>query len=168
MDCRHQRSCKGRGPRPWSGWAGRILPFSCANNMTHWRGQHQDGMVPNFHILSFERQPSFGSPVLIGCPAPGPGTAARHLGRRPGQPGPQRDLWVPVRRVRPGRVVGGRGPGGGSGSSGSALAAVGGLWSGRPIRHCYSVHRRPGQGRQTNEEQVEPRYALRGGVQTGS
>jgi hypothetical protein len=48
-----------------------------------------------------------GRSLLFGSPAPGPGTAARHLGRLPGQPRPQRDLWVPQRRVRPGGMVDG-------------------------------------------------------------
>jgi hypothetical protein len=46
-------------------------------------------------------------PVLLGSPAPGPGKGPQRLGRLPGHPGPQCDLWVPDRRLRPRFVVDG-------------------------------------------------------------
>jgi hypothetical protein len=39
--------------------------------------------------------------------------------------------------------------------------------AGRLVRRGHSVHRRADQGRQANSEQMEPRHALRGGVQVG-
>jgi putative ABC transport system substrate-binding protein len=37
----------------------------------------------------------------------------------------------------------------------------------RPVHRRHSVHRRPGQGRQTNSQQVVSRHAVRRGVQVG-
>jgi hypothetical protein len=46
-----------------------------------------------------------GHPVLVGSPTPGPATGSERLGRLPVHQGPQRDLCLPQRRVRPGGVV---------------------------------------------------------------
>jgi hypothetical protein len=54
---------------------------------------------------------------------PSPSSSGR-LGRRPVQPGPQRDLWVPDRRVRPNCLVERRGPGDRPSSPGSPVAAA--------------------------------------------
>jgi hypothetical protein len=51
--------------------------------------------------------------------------------------------------------------------SGSLLVSARIVSAGRSLRRSHPVHRRPGQGRQTDPEQVVPGDALRGGVQAG-
>ena len=51
-------------------------------------------------------------------------SSANCLGGLPSQPGSQRDLWIPQRRVRPGGVVGGRRSGHQPGSLGATTAAL--------------------------------------------
>jgi hypothetical protein len=49
----------------------------------------------------------------------------------------------------------------------SAIRWVGNLWSGRPVRRHHPAHRRPGQGRQADAEQVVSPYEVRCGLQAG-
>ena len=125
--------------------------------------------MPRSALLTFQPRsaPKETIHLFVCSPAPGPGTAARHLGRRAGQPRLQRDLYIPDRRLWPGRLVDGRRPRDPPCSPRAAPAAVGSPGSGRAVRRHHPVHRRPGQGRQTNAEQVVARHALRSSLQAG-
>jgi hypothetical protein len=105
-------------------------------------------------------------------PVPGevPHLAHEHRARTPAEASHRSGLFVPCNQALPCAATmprdGGR-PGSRTNPAGAALAAVGGVPSRRSIRRRHSVHRGSGQGRQTHPQQVEPRHAVRGGVQAG-
>ena len=66
---------------------------------------------------------------------------AKCLGGVPVQPGSQRNLWLPQRRVRSGDVVGGRRSGHQPSTLGAAAAAFGFANHRRAVRGHHLVHR---------------------------